>query len=97
LNKISGEFTAILKDVVRPYGITVQSIGSMFSLFFRDKPVRNFNDVMDCDLQRFRDFYLRMLERGIYFSPSQFETNFVSWAHKRQDFKKTLTNIKNVF
>ena len=36
---------------------------------------------MACDLERFKRFFHRMLEEGVYFAPSAFETGFMSAAH----------------
>jgi glutamate-1-semialdehyde 2,1-aminomutase len=63
--------------------------GSMFCLFFTEKPVRNLNDAKTSDLEAFRKFFLHCLDKGVYFAPSQFETGFISLAHSPDDLAKT--------
>ena len=59
----------------------VQRAGTMFTLFFSDKPVQNFDDAKACDHERFGRFHQEMLERGVYLPPSGYEACFVSAAH----------------
>jgi glutamate-1-semialdehyde 2,1-aminomutase len=63
--------------------------GSMFCLFFTEKPVHNLNDAKTSDLEAFRKFFLHCLDKGVYFAPSQFETGFISLAHSPDDLAKT--------
>ncbi|HFB98316.1 MAG TPA: glutamate-1-semialdehyde-2,1-aminomutase, partial [Bryobacterales bacterium] len=56
-----------------PPGVTVNRVGSMFTFFFTDRQVRNYDDAQTCDTERFARFHRAMLERGIYLAPSQFE------------------------
>jgi glutamate-1-semialdehyde 2,1-aminomutase len=82
-----------LKQVINSSGtsITLQRFASMFSLFFTDKKeVRNYNDVISCDLAKFSRFFQGMLGRGIYLAPSQFEANFISLKHTAKDIKETI-------
>ncbi len=66
------------------------SIGSMFTVFFSDKPVRNFEDASACDIPVFRRYFAAMLQAGIYIAPSQFEAGFLSAAHTDDDIETTL-------
>jgi glutamate-1-semialdehyde 2,1-aminomutase len=52
--------------------------GSMFGFFFSDRPVKNFDDALANDSERFAAFHKGMLDRGIYLACSSFETGFVS-------------------
>jgi len=60
---------------------TVQWAGSMFSIFFREGPVRDYDDAKTQDVDAFRRFFHAMLERGVHLPPSSFEAWFVSAAH----------------
>jgi glutamate-1-semialdehyde 2,1-aminomutase len=73
-----------------PPGTTVNRVGSMFTIFFTSEPVTNWESAKKSDTQRFGAFHRRMLERGIYLAPSQFEAAFVSAAHTEQDVKRTV-------
>ncbi|HVE26387.1 MAG TPA: aminotransferase class III-fold pyridoxal phosphate-dependent enzyme, partial [Sporichthya sp.] len=59
----------------------VQFAGTMFSVFFTDAPVRNYDEARGQDLPAFRAFFHAMLERGVYLPPSAFEAWFLSAAH----------------
>lgn len=58
--------------------VTVKRIGSMFTIFFGTKKMESFQ-VLDTSL--FREFFCYLFEKGIYFSPSQYEANFISSEH----------------
>jgi glutamate-1-semialdehyde 2,1-aminomutase len=66
------------------------SLGSMFTLFFSPKPVRNFEDASACDIPVFRRYFASMLQAGIYLAPSQYETGFLSTVHTEADIEDTL-------
>ncbi|MFW6053588.1 MAG: glutamate-1-semialdehyde 2,1-aminomutase [Persicimonas sp.] len=63
------------------YPLFQQRVGSMFSLFFGEGPIRDHDDVKKCDIQRFNLFFHEMLSRGVYLAPSQFEAGFLATAH----------------
>ena len=60
---------------------TIQWAGSMFSVFFRDGAVRNYDEAKAQDTDAFRRFFHVMLEQGVHLPPSAFECWFVSAAH----------------
>lgn len=60
---------------------TIQWAGSMFSVFFRDQPVRDYEDAKAQDSAAFGRFFHAMLEEGVHLPPSCFEAWFVSAAH----------------
>lgn len=70
--------------------VTVQRVGSMMTVFFTDRPVRNLADAETCDTKRFAKWHRAMLKRGVYLPPSQFEAFFVSLAHERADLDKVI-------
>ena len=59
---------------------TINSIGSMYTLFFTNEPVTNFPSAKSSDLALFGKYFHAMLNRGIYMGPSQFESMFLSTA-----------------
>ncbi|SUP42917.1 glutamate-1-semialdehyde 2,1-aminomutase [Veillonella criceti] len=77
--------------------VQVQSVGSMFTLFFSDKPVLNFDDASACDMEAFKKFFHYNLSHGIYYAPSQYESNFMSAMHSPQDIEKTLAVAEEAF
>ncbi|RXK52193.1 glutamate-1-semialdehyde 2,1-aminomutase [Aquirufa rosea] len=58
----------------------VNQIGSMFTLFFTKKAVKNFSDAKTSDTTKFGIYFREMLEQGVYLPPSQFESWFLSTA-----------------
>jgi glutamate-1-semialdehyde 2,1-aminomutase len=63
----------------------VARVGSMWTLFFSDRPVERWSDAAAADTRRFARYFQEMLRRGILIAPSQFEANFISAAHAAQD------------
>ena len=45
----------------------------------------------------FRYFYRNLLTQGIYFAPSEYEANFISFSHTKKDIETTKSAIKNIF
>jgi glutamate-1-semialdehyde 2,1-aminomutase len=77
--------------------ISVQGIGTMFQIFFTEKPVRNYRDALTCDTELHRRFSAYMREEGIFLAPSQYETNFISLAHSNEDLEYTIRACANAF
>lgn len=64
-------------------------VGSLFTLFLGRRAIRTLDDVKGCDPELFRRFFTFLLERGIYFSPSQYEANFISSVHTLEHLQYT--------
>jgi glutamate-1-semialdehyde 2,1-aminomutase len=62
----------------------------MFTLFFTEGPVRDYPTAKMSDTKRFAQFFIEMMNEGIYLPPSQFEAWFVSLAHTQKDLDKTI-------
>ena len=84
-----------IEEIVKRRGLPcrVQKAGSMFTLFFTDRQVKNYQDAAGSDLDRFAKYFSRMLSRGVMLPPSQFEANFVSLAHTKKDVEETLEAV----
>ncbi|MCI0888629.1 MAG: glutamate-1-semialdehyde 2,1-aminomutase [Chloroflexi bacterium] len=65
--------------------LTINRVGSMFTAFFTEGPVRTWADAAGSDTERYAVFFHGLLERGVYVAPSQFESAFVSLAHTTED------------
>ena len=59
----------------------VQFAGTMFSIFYTDRPVHDYADAKTQDTEQFKAFFHSMLAQGVYLPPSAFEAWFVSSAH----------------
>lgn len=76
--------------------VTVNRVGSMLTVFFTPGPVTNLDDARKADLGRFRQFFQGMLKEGLYLPPSQFESLFVSLAHRQEDLEFTVAAAQKV-
>jgi glutamate-1-semialdehyde 2,1-aminomutase len=65
-------------------------IGSMFTLFFTEEKVNDFHSAVKSDTALYGRYFHEMLNQGIYLAPAQFETQFVSTAHTKEDLDKTI-------
>ena len=73
-----------------PKNVMVNRAGSMFTFFFCDHAVLDYETAKRCDVEAFKRFFHHMLERGVYLAPSQFEAAFVSAAHSDADIDHTI-------
>jgi glutamate-1-semialdehyde 2,1-aminomutase len=92
--------TAGLSAAAAAAGIefTTNHVCGMFGLFFTGaKRVQSFDEVMACDVERFKRFFHGMLAEGIYLAPSAFEAGFMSAAHSDQDLEATFAAARRVF
>ncbi|MCS6820809.1 MAG: glutamate-1-semialdehyde 2,1-aminomutase [Microscillaceae bacterium] len=82
LENIGTQLVNGLRAVNRKLGLnyTINHIGSMYSLFFTEKPVYDLASAKTSDTNLFAQYFKAMLKRGIYLAPSQFESLFLSIA-----------------
>jgi glutamate-1-semialdehyde 2,1-aminomutase len=74
----------------RKVSVTVNSVGSMFTVFFTKDPVSDLASAEKSDTRAYGKFFHGLLKRGVYFPPSQYEASFVSAAHTLENIEKTL-------
>jgi glutamate-1-semialdehyde 2,1-aminomutase len=78
--------------------LTTNHVCGMFGFFFtEERHVDSFAKVMACDIERFKRFFHRMLEEGVYFAPSAFEAGFMSAAHSPADIDATIAAALKTF
>lgn len=89
-------FSQKVDEIIEPYKDNIQYsvAGTLSTLFFTNKPVRNAEDSRKCDTQQYAKFFNQMIQKGIYLPPSQFEAIFVSGAHTDEDFERTFDALK---
>jgi glutamate-1-semialdehyde 2,1-aminomutase len=99
LEQISAQLADGLAKAAEDAGVPVQvnRVGSMFTVFFTGTPVKDYQTAKTCDTARYAQFFNALLERGVYFAPSQFEACFVSLAHNRSDIAMTVRAARKAF
>jgi glutamate-1-semialdehyde 2,1-aminomutase len=89
-----------LESAAKEAGIafTTNHVCGMFGMFFSDAaPVTRYEQVMRCDVERFKRFFHAMLDAGIYLAPSAFEAGFISAAHGDAEIEATLDAARKAF
>ena len=76
-----------------PPDVQLNYYGAMFTLFFTAAKVRDYHSAQTSDVKKFARFYHKLLCAGIYFSPAQFEANFISVRHTPTELGRTLDII----
>ncbi|MHC5098252.1 MAG: glutamate-1-semialdehyde 2,1-aminomutase [Planctomycetota bacterium] len=74
----------------------INRLGSMFTLFFTESDVTDYNSATKCDTQRYGKYFRQMLEMGVYLPPSQFEANFLSTTHTKRHIEQTLRSVNKL-
>jgi len=74
---------SVIKNALKEKGIAsqVHSVESLFSVFFTDKKVLNYEDALTSDVNIYKKYFHNCLDRGLYLAPSAFECAFMSLAH----------------
>ncbi|QGT99058.1 Glutamate-1-semialdehyde 2,1-aminomutase [Candidatus Syntrophocurvum alkaliphilum] len=90
--------TGKLKTIFEEHDLycTINRLGSMFSVFFTEQEVNNYEAVQTCDTDKYAKFHRELINKGIYFPPAQFEVCFISCAHEVEDIEKTAEAINDV-
>jgi glutamate-1-semialdehyde 2,1-aminomutase len=98
LDRATASLANGLAAVLREAGIavSVNQLGSMFTLFFTEQPVFDYADAKRSDTVRFGRFFHALLDHGVYLPPSQFEAAFVSAAHTDSVIDQTLSAARAI-
>lgn len=88
------ERTRQLTEGLKAPGFTINRVGSMFTYFFTDQRVTDYESAKTCDTAKFKGLFQHLLERGVYLPPSQFESGFVSTAHTADDARHTVQAVQ---
>jgi glutamate-1-semialdehyde 2,1-aminomutase len=100
LSNQTGKLMTGLQEIADKAGVpfTSNQVGAMFGCFFsEDKSISRFDQVMDCNLENFRQFFHTMLANGVYLAPSAFEAGFISAAHTDKEIEITLEAAEKAF
>ncbi|WP_314723307.1 glutamate-1-semialdehyde 2,1-aminomutase, partial [Haemophilus pittmaniae] len=84
LNTLTEKLCQGLRASADKHGVpfVVNQVGGMFGIFFTEQTqVTSYAEVMQCDTEKFKVFFHKMLDQGVYLAPSAFEAGFMSLAH----------------
>ncbi|MEC9367512.1 MAG: aspartate aminotransferase family protein [Pseudomonadota bacterium] len=82
-----------LRDIVKRngYPCTVAGFGSVYTLYFMDKPkIENFSDLLDNDAELYVNYRRNLMKRGVFEIPMNLKRNHVSFSHTDADIDETL-------
>lgn len=88
--------TTAIKNIAQKYKISLQlnSVASMFTIFFTDTPVFDYDSAKNSDTKRYAKFFHQLLRNGVYFPPSPFETCFLSTTMGEKEIDITLEAVE---
>ncbi len=91
--------TAGMRRAVAETGadVRINQVGSLVAPFFTPDTVESFSGAVKSDLKKYAAYFEKMLARGIYLAPAQFEAMFLSYAHTDAELEKTIQAAKEVF
>ncbi len=90
LDEMGRQLATAIREAAEKKGLPVQvpQVGSMFSLYFSEQPVRNYEQALASNADLFRKFFRLCLDAGVYLPPSPFEACFISTAHTGEAIEK---------
>lgn len=83
-----------LRSIADQNSLQFNIFKNMFTLYFSNQAVTDFVSAQKANHGAFAQFYIQLLEEGIYLSPSGYEANFVSAAHTEEELERTYDKIK---
>jgi glutamate-1-semialdehyde 2,1-aminomutase len=94
-----GRLIAGLREAAAAAGVpfSAQQLGTMAGIYMMPTVPQSYAEVMTQDVERFKRFYHRMLEAGVYFPPSPVEAFFFSSVHGDAEVDFTLEQARIAF
>ncbi len=77
--------------------LTTNRVGAMWTWFFNEDPVTNYDEAATSDTAAFGRFHRAMLDRGVWLPPSQFEAAFLGTAHGDAEVRATIEAAREAF
>jgi glutamate-1-semialdehyde 2,1-aminomutase len=99
IDKLSGELVEGVMAAARDAGVPLRAnrVGSMFTWFFQQGPVTDWDSASKSNTEAFGKFFRSMLDHGIYLPPSQYEAAFLGATHTEEDVQRTVAAAKLAF
>jgi len=99
LERVSAKLCDGVAQAAREAGVltVTNRVGSMWTTFFTNEPVVDWDSANKSDRARYGTFFHAMLDQGVYLAPSQFEAAFVSAAHTDEVIEETIEAARKAF
>lgn len=97
LAALTEQLAAGLREAAGERAVQVVSRPGLLTVFFSERPVRDYGDARACDLGAYAAWCRGLLSRGVYPPPSQFEAWFPSLAHTAEHVERTLAAAEAAF
>ena len=96
LDKVSGGLVEGVLAAAREVGVPLcaNRVGSMFTWFFQEGPVTDWDSASKSNTEAFGKFFRGMLDAGVYLPPSQYEAMFLGTTHTEEDVQRTIAAAK---
>ncbi|MGB9631455.1 MAG: aminotransferase class III-fold pyridoxal phosphate-dependent enzyme, partial [Candidatus Methanodesulfokora sp.] len=94
LREYGRKLVSAIKEIIEERNLraTVNHVESMFQIFFAER-VGTYEEALSSDRERFANYFRKMLEKGVFVPPSQFETCFISTAHSDEEMRITIEAV----
>ncbi|MBP8793285.1 MAG: glutamate-1-semialdehyde 2,1-aminomutase [Lutibacter sp.] len=95
-DKTAAFLERVMLQAAKDNGVDLQvnRYGSMINPFFTNEKVTDFKSALTCDTNKFKTFFWKMMEHGVFLPPSQFESWFLGTAMTKRDIYKVRTAIQ---
>ena len=99
LEKLSQELVEGVAAAAKEAGVPLchNRVGSMFTWFFNEGPVTDWDSASKSNTEAFGKFFRSMLDSGVYLPPSQYEAAFLGTTHSEEDVQRTIAAAKQAF
>ncbi|HSY92388.1 MAG TPA: glutamate-1-semialdehyde 2,1-aminomutase [Candidatus Binatus sp.] len=99
LEKLSADLVDGVAAAAKEAGVALcqNRVGSMFTWFFNQGPVTDWDSASKSNTEAFGKFFRSMLDSGVYLPPSQYEAAFLSATHTEEDVQRTVAAAKVAF
>jgi glutamate-1-semialdehyde 2,1-aminomutase len=99
IDKLSGELVNGVMAAARDAGVSLcaNRVGSMFTWFFQNGPVTDWDSASKSNTEAFAKFFRAMLDAGVYLPPSQYEAAFLGATHSEEDVQRTIAAARQAF
>lgn len=96
MQRMAGDLETSVRAILARKGIpsVLQSVGTMFTLFFTGQPVTNWSTAKTASREQYAAFFRALLAQGVYLAPSQFEAGFLSTTHGQAEIEMILAAIE---